>query len=175
MKNPIIRNGLYAAALLIGVMLLEFMLGRGKEIDYGSSEIIGYLTILASMFFVFLGIRQFRDQEQNGYLTFWEGVKVGALIVVIPSLAFGLYNVIYVLWLNPEFMDDYFNYSLEQLQASLPPTEYEIKAKELLEQKATFMNPLVNFAVMFFTVFIIGIIVALGSAFALNKPRPEEE
>jgi len=124
-----------------------------------------------SMVFVFLGIRQYRDQEQAGYLTFMEGIKIGALIVLLPSLAFGLFNVVYALWLEPDFMDTYFQYNLDQLKASLPAAEYATQEKELLAQKEMFMNPAVNFGVMFLTVFLMGLIVAIISSFALMKRK----
>lgn len=173
MKNAILRNGIYACLVILVGFTIEYFMGKGKEVDYGASETIGYLILSAAMIFVFFGIRQYRDQENKGQLTFVEGLKIGALIVLLPSLVFGLYNVVYVLWLDPDFMNDYFAYSLDQLKASLPPAEYAIKKQELLAQKETFTNPFVNFAVMFLTVFIMGFIVSIISSFALMKPTVE--
>ena len=169
MKNVILRNGAYACLFLLLSFSIEWVLTRGKEMDFSSSEITGYLFITCSMIFVFLGIRQFRDQENEGRLTFIEGLKVGTLIVVFPSLFFGLYNIFYAIWLYPDFMDDYFAYNLEQLKASLSAAEYAIQEQEMLAQKELFMNPFVSFIVMFMTVFIMGLIASIISSFALMK------
>jgi hypothetical protein len=48
--------------------------------------------MLLAMVFVFLGIRHFRDHENEGMLTFGQGLKIGVLIVLIPAVAFGLFD-----------------------------------------------------------------------------------
>lgn len=171
MKNTILRYGMYASLVIILGFTLEWIINRGKEMDFNASEVVGYLILSVSMIFVFFGIRQYRDQENEGQLSFTEGLKIGALIILLPSLVFGLYNVIYVLWLHPDFMNEYFTFHLAELKASLPAAEYAIEEKELLAQKETFMNPFVNFVVMFMTVFIMGFIVAIVSSFALVRER----
>ena len=175
MKAIALRYGSYAAALVIVLSLVAWLWERGKTIDYSTTEIWGYLTLVASMVFVYLGIRHYRDSERGGYLSFGDGIKLGVLIVLIPSLAFGLYNVVYTEWLNPEFMEAYFNQNLEQLRAQLPAEEYARQEKDLLAQKEMFQNPFLGFALMFFTVFIIGLIASIISTIALlrNPPRSE--
>ncbi len=170
-----LRYGLYAATFLSALHILDFWWGQGQEPDYAADEVFGYLTLFLSMIFVYFGIRKYRDQEAGGYLEFWEGIKLGALIIILPSLAFGLYSLIYSYWLDPGFMEAYFNQNLENLRAELPAAEYAIKEKELLAQKDTFMNPFFNFGLMFLTVYIIGIIASIISSFALLKNRPIAE
>ena len=72
-----------------------------RNIDLSLQEVAGYLTMLLAMIFIFLGIRHFRDRVNGGYLTFGQGLKIGVLIVLIPAVAFGLFNILYTEVLNP--------------------------------------------------------------------------
>ena len=72
------------------------VVAKESEMGYKIAEIVGYSTILLSMIFVFLGIKKYRDENNGGNISFGEALKVGVLIVLIPSIAFGLYNLFYI-------------------------------------------------------------------------------
>ncbi|MCB0842607.1 MAG: DUF4199 domain-containing protein [Bacteroidetes bacterium] len=170
MKKIVIKYGLWAALITLGLPLIgEIILqSGGGRVDFTTGEIIGYASMAAAMIFVFLGMKKFRDEVNNGKLSFLEALKVGLLIAVIPAVGFGLYSYVYSEFLHPEFMDEYYTYSIEQMKESLPEAEFEAKVAELEAQKEMFMNPFVNFFVMFATVFIIGVIFTLVSSLILK-------
>jgi hypothetical protein len=166
MNKVITRYGLLSALILIALGLFNLVV-LGK-LSYEAQEIAGYLTIFVSLVFVFVGIRQFRDQYNGGNLTFGEGLKVGVLIVLIPSIAFGLLDIVYTRIINPEWQTEYYNHYLEQLK-TLPAAEYEQKRKDLEAQRAMFSSPFVEFLLMSLTVFVLGLIVTVISSLALRK------
>lgn len=170
MKKMVLRYGLYSAAVMMGVFLFTFFfIGKESELGFKISEIIGYATILLSMIFVFLGIKKHRDENNNGSITFWEALLTGTLIAAIPALAFGLYNLFYIEVLDPEFLDKYYNYRLEQAQTTLSSEEFETEKSKMESEKEMFQSPATQFFVMFLTVFVIGFIVSLISSIILKK------
>ena len=176
MKNLVLRYGFYATLIAVGIQILFYFIGDFKNPEnFELGEMLGYSTILLSMIFVFLGIKKHRDENLGGSISFSEALKVGLLIVIIPSLAFGLYNWFYVEVLDPGFVDNYFNYQLEKMQAAMSPSEFEIKKAEMEAQKDMFQNPLLGSGVMFMTVFLIGVIVSLVSSIVLKKNRNANE
>lgn len=176
MKNLVLRYGIYAALFLVGIQLIFFFtMDQENPENYKMGEIIGYSTILLSMVFVFLGIKKHRDENNGGTITFWEALKVGVLIVAIPSIAFGLYNWFYVEVLDPEFMDTYFQYSLEQAEATMSPEEFEAMKATMDSQKEMFQNLGFQFILMFLTVFIIGFVVSVISSIVLKKDKTNVE
>ena len=176
MKNLVLRYGFYATLIAVGIqIILYFLIDFKAKENFDLGEILGYSTILLSMIFVFLGIKKHRDENNDGVISFWEALKVGVLIVLIPSIAFGLYNWFYVEVMDPEFMDNYFKYQMEKMQASMSASEFETKKAEMEAQKDMFQNPLLGSVVMFMTVFVIGFIVSLISSMVLKRGKNKSE
>ena len=167
MKKSVLRYGGYSAAVLVILFVIGMALGEG--LDYGIREVIGYASIILSLLFVFLGIKHYRDQENNGLISFGKGLVIGLLISVIASLAFGLIDLIYVRFINPEFVTEYYNEMVEQVRATVPAEEVEAKIEEMEAQREMFSSPAMSFMLMFLTVFVIGFIVSIISALILQR------
>ena len=167
MKKIVLRYGIYSTIFIIALMSVFFFLVR--NLNYDKQEVAGYLSMLVSMVFVFFGIKHYRNEKNNGFLTFGQGLKVGVLIVLFPSVCFGLFDVLYTSVLNPHWMSDYTNYYLTHFKQSLPTAEFEVKKRQLEASMKLFSNPLMQFFIMFITVFIIGFIVTIISALALRR------
>ncbi|WP_106794808.1 DUF4199 domain-containing protein [Aquimarina sp. Aq78] len=167
MKNTIIRYGLRSAISICLLALAGWFLG--KNLDYSIQEVIGYAGIIISLLFVFLGIKQYRDKENNGIVSFGKALLIGILITLIAALAFGILDVIYIKYINPDFMAEYYSYYVEQMKSSLPEAELKIKLAELEAQKELFSNRFMSFFLMFATVMIVGFIISLISALILQR------
>jgi len=165
MKNPIIRNGVYSGLLMLVLFAVAYFIGG----DFEKQEIIGYLSILISLVFVFLGIKQYRDEIGKGSISFGKAMQVGLLIVLVPSIVFGLYNLFYIEYLDPNFIDNYYAEALSQMKASLSPDEFKIKAAALESEKEAFGSPMVQFGAMAATVFLMGVVVSVISSFVLKN------
>jgi Protein of unknown function (DUF4199) len=171
MQKIIVRNGLYATLLIVALSALEFFV-LSKFAGIALQEVAGYLTMLLSMVFVFLGIKQYRDKYNNGQLSFVQGMKVGILIVLIPSVAFGLFDLLYTEVLHPGWVDEYYANYIARIKASTPPGQLEAALQKANAQKEMFSNPLIQFLLMAATVFIIGLIVTIIAALTLRRGKP---
>lgn len=167
MRNTIIKNGLYASLLLIGVHIIFWVVSDGEP-SYEMGEIVGYASMIACMAFVFLGIREYRNVELRGTMTFGQALGMGVLIALVPSLAFGVYDIIYIIYLDPDFTNDYFNHYINEMRSTLTAEEFEEARRQMEAEKQFWSNPLLQFIVMFLTVFVIGFIVALISSAILQ-------
>lgn len=140
-------------------------------VDYQMAEVFGYLTMTLGMIFVFFGVKHYRDRVNNGSLTFGEGLKIGLLITLGPSLVFALFDMFYVEVINPSYQDDYYADLVARTKANTPPDQLAGKLKTMEKQKEFFNNPVLLFLVMFLTVFIIGTIVSIISALTLRRKK----
>lgn len=168
MKKTVLRYGLYATGLIVAVSAFN-MFVLVKIAGEAGQELAGYLTMLLSMIFVFTGIRYYRDHENGGTLRFGEGLKVGTLIVLIPSVFFGLFDLLYTKVINPGWLEDYYGKYMEKIKAATVPAKLEAALKAAQEQKEMFSNPLIQFSLMAVTVFIIGFIVTIIASLTLRK------
>lgn len=170
MKKVIFRYGMYATLVIVGLGMFGFFV-INKMMGYTLQEIYGYLTMLLSMIFVFLGIRHYRDAVNNGTLSFGQGLKIGVLIVLIPSVFFGLFDMLYTQVLNPAWANEYYTQYINKIKAATPPDKLDAALKKVADERAFFSNPIMLFLVMAFTVFIIGFIVTIISSLALRRNR----
>ena len=169
MKKTILRYGLYGASCICILFLLPWLIG--ENLSYSVLEIIGYVSIVVSLSFVFFGIRHFRDKINDGRVSFGKALVLGLAISLITALAFGVLDVIYIKYINPDFTEEYYARNLAQLEETLPAAEFEIKRAKMESEKELFSSPVMNFIIMSMTVFVIGFIISLLSAMILQRKK----
>jgi len=169
MNSIITKNGIWSSLFLTGVCVLPLLfLGVPEPGDFATSEIIGYASIVLSLVFVYIGMKQYRDANDES-ISYWKAAKVGLLIALFPAVTFGLYNLLYTEVIDPDFMPKWTEYTITERSAGKSLEEAaEIKKAVLAEQEA-FSNPLIMFVMMFLTVYLIGIFISLVSAFFVKK------
>src|SRR5271165_7380234 len=105
MKTTVLRYGLYAAIFEVAFFLVSWVFIGLTASNYNIQEVIGYAGILVCLSFVYFGIRYYRDHINGGEITFLRGLKLGLLIVIIPSVCFGLTDTLYVILFDPHFYE----------------------------------------------------------------------
>lgn len=171
MKKTILRYGRYGGLLICVLFLISWFLLT--DLDYGVQEILGYASMVISLSLVYFGIRHYRDRENSGSLSLGEGLRIGLGISLITALCFGVLDVIYVKYLNPDFMDSYYTRVLADLEATLPAEEFQLRKQEMEAQKELFSSAWMNFFLMATTVMLIGFIITLFSSLILKR-KPAE-
>lgn len=167
MKKTVLRYGLLSALTIVILFTLSWLIFHDSNFE--AQEVFGYTSMVLSLLFVFFGIKHFRDKENGGQLTFGQGMKIGVLIVLIPALIFGVFDIIYTTFMNPGFMDRYYSAEVARMQQSMSATEFQAAKATLDSQKEMFSKPGVAAFVMFLTVFIIGVIMTVISSLILKR------
>lgn len=166
MKKFIIRYGLLS--LLFAAAIFLIMLVVGKGFSFKTQEVLGYVSIISSLSFVFFGIKQYRDKENGGVISFGKALGVGMLITLFVALGFAIIDYIYTAFINPDFAQQYLDYSLSELEKTLSGEEL-IKAKEKARQQMESFGSGVGALFMFGIVTVIGFIISLISSLFLQK------
>ena len=167
MRKTIITHGTYGAIAICGLFLTSWFLL--DDLPLSTQEVLGYLSMILALSFVYFGIKHYRDKHNQGKIRFGNALKIGMGISLITALVFGVLDVIYVELLNPDFMDNYYTETLKNMEQNLSAADFEIKRAELESQQALFGNPLMTFSIMVLTVCIIGFIISLLSALILQR------
>ncbi len=156
MNKNILRFGLYSAALLIGASIITWVT-VGTTMDFGTSELVGYLTMFVAMIFVFFGVKTYRDEQNGGVISFGKALGVGTLIALVPSVAFGIYSILFFTLQG----DKWLAYARENMPAE--------QWQQYQAAPAFLMNPLFQGFIMFLTVFLIGFGYAIISALLVQR------
>ena len=174
MKKTALRYGLFGLSLMVLLLFVVFLVFRNDH-RWEVQEVIGYVTIVLSLIFVYSGIRHWRDHHNSGSLSFGEGLKLGTLITLFPSIAFGLFTWLQVSVLDPDFNNRYYAHYLQKVKASTPPDKLQETIQKLEAEKEMFASPLMQFGVMFLTVFLIGIVITVVSSLILQRRNSREK
>jgi hypothetical protein len=165
MQKLSLKWGLIAGLIMVGIPYTSYLLMGGGPETFKLGEIIGYATIICSLLLIYVAINEYRLILANQQISFIQGLSVGLMVTGLAALMFGIYNVIYVEFLEPGFMDQYYNYYIEQISNSgQPQLEIDRQIKAFEEEKQMFMNIYLQFFIMFITVFVIGLLVSVFCA-----------
>jgi len=171
LKKTILTFGLISGAIISLLMALTVPF----QDKLGHSYVIGYATIVAALLLSFFGIRSYRDNVQNGHITFGKAFLVGLSITVISCICYVVtWEIIYYNFM-PDFMDKYAAHILEKMQASgATAAAIQQKSEELNKFKVMYKNPLFNAAMTFIEPFPVGLLITLLSAALLRKKAPSQ-
>lgn len=167
MKSTVKKFGIYSSTLLIILFSFSFLIE--DYMNYTISEVFGYVSIILALSVIYFGIKSYRDTINNGIISFSKALTLGLLISICAAITFGLINVIYTEYINPDFINEYYAHYVEQFRENLDPAEFEEKLKELESEKELFKNPFIGFTVMALTALIIGFIISLISGLILQR------
>lgn len=105
MKSTILRFGLYGFffALIVYLIALTF----GEELSSSTRVIIGYVTMTLSLSFILFGIKHYRDNVNNGKVSFGKALIIGLLISLITSFGISIADYLYTTVINPDFYEEY--------------------------------------------------------------------
>lgn len=161
---------LIAAGILVLVNLLSLLTLGTRPENFDAAEVLGYLGILLSLSVIYVAVDRQRQSMIQARIPFKEAFLIGFWICLLAGVLFGIYNIIYVEFIAPDFMESYYGYYIDQVrQSGLSAAEIDQHIAQLESEKAMFMNPLLQFSVMFFTYFAIGVVVSMFVAGVQSK------
>ncbi|GAB4404101.1 MAG: hypothetical protein OHK0039_04080 [Bacteroidia bacterium] len=170
------KKSLLFGGLIGGAMSLVFLImfyGVGKRMDYGTSEIFGFTTMILATAAVFFGIRNYRNRDLGGQIGFGRALGTGTLISLVAALAFGIFTA--CLYAFTDYSTQLVASYTDHIQNSgRSEAEVAQALAELEAQSAMFNNPWVGALTMIFTVFPIGFVMSLISAAILRTPGSKQ-
>jgi len=171
MKSTVLKYGIISGAIMLGVFTITMAATKmmTDPPDLTTQEVLGYASMIIATSVAYFGIKHYRDNDNEGSLSFGQGLKIGLLIVLFPAVLIGVGDVVYITYIDPDWMDNYYAHYLANMKETLPAAEFETKAREMQAQKEMFASPLFTFFIMFTTVFVIGLIVSIISSLVLKK------
>ena len=169
MTSTILRYGGYAflTAMVLFFVALYFL---GK-LDYGTQEIIGYLSIVLSLLFIFPAIKHYRDVVNGGNVSFGKAFLIGLVVAVFAGIGFAIIDYLFTAFINPEFLDEYMAYQIAELEKTLPAEEFQKQKLTLEQQMKDYGSSGFMAFIMFITVVLIGIIISLIGALVLHRKK----
>jgi len=169
MKKNVLIYGLVLGLIVSINMILLVNLFYSNP-DFEGNEIVGYAAMIIIFSLVFFGVRNYRNKELGGVISFGKAFKAGALIALIGATMYVTTWLIYYYNFVPDFFEKYSAHVLRQAAAEGATAEVMAeKTKEMQSFAKMYENP---FYVILFTyseVLPVGLILALFSSLVLKR------
>ena len=151
MSSIIVKYGFYSLLTAAIIFLAALLLGADLSMD--AQAILGYASMVVSLLFVFFGIKHFRDNKNEGAITFRKAFIIGVFITLFAAAGFAIVDFVYTTVINPDFMKEY----IEAMKAN--------GSTEVIPEYGSAFLALI----MFLTVLVIGIIMTILSGLILAR------
>lgn len=172
MKKNIIIYGL-TAGIVVSILMLasvNYLSYCEGNVDYSTSMLIGYASMLIAFSLVFIGIRNYRNKYNGGVISFGKAFKIGLLMVLIASTIYVIAWLIDYFFFVPDFMDKYSAHMLGELKASgASQIEIDKQTKEMANMAVMYKNPFFTAMMTYVEILPVGLIVALISSLILKR------
>jgi len=114
--SPLVRiAGKYGA--IAGIVLTAGLIGiyfAGKHPLL--INILFDLRILVFLLFIFVTLREFRDEYNNKILHFWQGLYAGIVVYISASFITSLLLWMFASWIEPDFVSSFIDQSIANLE-----------------------------------------------------------
>lgn len=176
MKKNIIVCGVIAGIIVSALMLtsVNYYSHCEGNVDFGTSMVIGYASMLIAFSLVFVGIKNYRDKYNGGVISFGKAFKTGMLIVLIASTMYVIAWLVDYFYFIPDFAEKYAAHMLNELKASGASQEEIAKqTQEMADFSRMYKNPFFNAMMTYVEILPVGLIVTLISSFILKRKTAE--
>ena len=174
MKKNIIVGGLISGLILAAFMVVVTAICYKNE-DFESSMVLGYASMILAFSMIFVGIKNYRDRFNNGFVTFGKAFTIGLYITLIASTIYVIVWLIDYYLFIPDFLDKYSAHVLKEAKtAGASPVEMNEKVAEMSGYKEMYKNPLLVILLTYTEVLPVGLVVSIISALILKRKSNQQ-
>jgi hypothetical protein len=173
MKRNVIVFGIVLGTILAagGVWMMNVVYNNP---DLQTNDLLGWAVMVLIFSLVFFGIRNYRNKELNGIISFGKAFKTGALIALLGSTMYVAASLAYYYLFLPDFLDRWIDLAMnEAARKGATAAELADRAQWLEQYAGWFENPVLAILLTYSEVLPVGLIVALVSALILRK-KPKQ-
>ncbi|QEC78666.1 DUF4199 domain-containing protein [Mucilaginibacter ginsenosidivorax] len=163
-------GGLIPAAWAV---VVEAMLSNSLSLN--TRMVLGYTSMIIAFSLIFVAVKNYRDNYNNGIITFGNTLKIGLLITLIASTIYVIVWMVDYSYFIPDFGEKYQAQVLAELKASGASAAVIKKqgAEMAVMMEKYKSSPAFRVMFTYLEIVPVGIVVSLIAALILkNKSKP---
>ncbi len=169
MKKYVITFGIIAG-IIVSAMMVYSITSCYNSLDFEGSEVIGYSSMIIAFSFVFVAVKNYRDKNNGGVISFGKAFRIGLFITLIASTIYVLVWLVYFYNFVPDFMYKYTSHAIEQAKESgLSAAELKAQTAQISGMSEMYKNPLFVVLFTYMEIMPVGIIISLIAALILKR------
>jgi hypothetical protein len=169
MKRIILICGLIGGLISVGWFLIsEQFFTFNMSMD--TRMYFGYATMILGLSVIFVAIKNYRDNYNEGIISFGKALTIGLLITLVASTVYVLIWMIDFTWFIPDFFDKYKSAMLIDLKAhGATAAEITKKMTEMDGAVVLYKNPLFNALFTYMEIVPVGLVMSFIAALILKR------
>jgi len=169
MKKIVIVCGSIAGLIVAALMLITMgIYNKGGNIENGM--LLGYASMIIAFSLIFVGIKNYRDKQNAGAISFGKAFKIGLLITLVASTFYVVAWMIDYYYFIPDFMEKYSAATINKLKAAGASAEKIAReTKEMAWFTENYKNPFFVALFTYIEILPVGLLVSLIAALVLRR------
>lgn len=169
MKKIVIINGLIAGAITATLLFISLGIFHDKG-NFEGGMIFGYASMLLAFSLIFVAITRYRNNYNNGVISFGKAFRIGLYITLIASTVYVAAWLIDYYVFMPDFADKYAVIMLDKLKSSgATAAEIAKQTKEMDNFKVLYKNPVMVILFTYIEILPVGLLVTLIASLVLKR------
>ena len=176
LKNKIMKKNVLVFGLIAGVVVSLTMavgmitMSKTHKCEMGTgSMVIGYLSMLVAFSLIYVAVKNFRDKQNGGLISFGKAFKMGLFISLIASTMYVIVWAFVYHFYMPDFMDKYAAQMIESAKATASAAEVQQKIAEMDKYKELYKSPLFFALMTYAEILPVGLLVSLITGLILKR------
>lgn len=175
-KNSLIFGTISGVIIstFMGVYMAVMSCGSSETEGGTGSMIIGFTAMAVAFSFIFVGVKNYRDKQNGGTITFGKGFLLGFLISLVASTLYVITWGVEFHFFMPDFMDKYSAMQVKQVQESgISGAALDEALKSIESANYNYKNNPFFFAMYtYMEILPVGILITIISALILRRKPP---
>ncbi len=164
-KSIALNYGLTLGVASVLLAVIMYMAGTDFAINNGWINTVVSLAIMIGI--ITLGIKKYRENN-NGYISLRQSLKVGIAIALIAGIISAIYTLVFTSYIDPSYMTTMQELQLEKaLEQNPNMSEQQIEMMQSMTSKTS--SPGFIFGVSLLASLFLGFIISLISGLILKK------
>jgi len=169
MKKITIVSGLIGGFITSAWFLVSDSL-LADNVSINTRIWLGYTSMILAFSLIFVGVKNFRDNFNEGAVTFGKAFQIGLLITLIASTVYVVVWLISYKFFFPDFAEKYAAQTKLEMQAQgASAAEIKTQMKQMADYAKLYQNPLFNILMTYAEIFPVGLVISAIAALILKK------
>lgn len=162
-----INPGLTLGGIMVLISVILYILG----VNPFESSWVGWVTYPFTAGVIFYYQKNYRNTQNDGFLSLGEAVKLGVTIAVIAGIVAAIYNIIFTQFIEPDFIEKGLMIMEEKMleqNPDMPQSQIDMALGMVRKMQSPYIS--VPLSIVFNA--ISGLIIGLITGFFTKKNNP---
>lgn len=173
MKKNVLVFGLISGLIVSTLMSISMIyMSKHPELEAGTGAmIVGYLSMLIAFSLIFVAVKNYRDKQNSGFISFGKAFGMGLLIALIGSTMYVISWALVYNFYMPDFMEKYCAQIIESAKTTSTPAELQKTIEQMNQTKEMYKNPFFFTLFTYMEILPVGLLVSIITALLLKRKQ----